>query len=75
MKEQIAHENTRAQRASHPFRLRIYALKPRLAVGNLLLHVRFIMGSKKGRTDIILGCFGAHIEPMLKPRQRDPPAG
>jgi hypothetical protein len=39
----------------------------------MLLHVRFLVGSKKERTEIILGCFDAHIELRLKPRQRDPP--
>ncbi len=74
LSEQIAHESARAQRASHPFWLRLYAVKPHLAVGSLVLHARFLVGSKKERTDIILGCFDAHIERMLKPRQRDPPA-
>jgi len=47
LSDQIAHENTRAQRASHPLRLRLYAVKTRMAVGSLLLHVRFLVGSKK----------------------------
>jgi hypothetical protein len=74
LSEQIAHENTWAQRAPHPFRLRLYTVKPHLTKDSLLLHVRFLVGSKKERTDIILGCFDAHVEQMLKPRQRDPPA-
>jgi hypothetical protein len=45
-----------------------------LSRASLLLHVRFLVGSTKERTDIILGCFDAHVELMLKPRQRDPPA-
>ena len=71
--EAMAREDERTRKSAHPFGLRLYAVKPRLAVGSLLLHVRFVVGSKKERTDIILGCFDAHIERILKPRQRDPP--
>lgn len=70
----MAYEHELTRKGTHPLRLRLYTVKPRLAVGSLLLHVRFIVGSKKERTDIILGYFDAHIELMRKPRQRDPPA-
>jgi hypothetical protein len=74
LSESMAREQELARKVAPPFRLRLYAVKPRLAMGCLLLHIRFLVGSKKERTDIILGCFDAHVELMLKPRQRDPPA-
>jgi hypothetical protein len=46
-----------------------------LSRASVLLQIRFLVGSKKERTAIILGCFDAHVEFVLKPRQRDPPAG
>jgi hypothetical protein len=46
-----------------------------LSRASLLLHVRFLVGSQKERTNIIQGCFDAHIERMLKPRLRGPPDG
>lgn len=73
LSESTAHNHELARKIACPFTLRLYAVKPRLAVGCLLLHVRFIVGSKKERSDIILGCFDAHLERTLKPRQRDPP--
>jgi hypothetical protein len=73
LSEYMAREHELARKGAHPFRLRLYAVKPRLAKASLLLHIRFLVGSKKERTDIILGCFDAHIERILKPRQRDPP--
>jgi hypothetical protein len=63
-----------AGKMARPFRLRLYTVKTHLTKDGLLLHVRFLVGSKKERTDIILGCFDAHVERMLRPRQRDPPA-
>jgi hypothetical protein len=72
--EAMAREHELAGKMARPCRLHLYAVKPHLAVGSLLLHIRFLVGSKKERTDIILGCFDAHIERILKPRQRDPPA-
>lgn len=57
---------------ARPFRLRLYTVKRHLTKG-LLLHIRFLVGSRKARTDIIPGCFEAHIELMLKSRQRAPP--
>jgi hypothetical protein len=73
LSESKARQNALARKVAHPFRLRLYAVKTRLAKASLLLHIRFLVGSKKERTDIILGCFDAHVERMLKPRQRDPP--
>ena len=75
LNESMAREHALAKKGVHPFLLRLYAVKPRLSRACLLLHVRFLVGSKKERTDIILGCFDAHVELMLKPRQRDSPAG
>jgi hypothetical protein len=75
LSESMARNHELAGKMTQPFRLRFYAVKPRLAMGSLLLHIRFLVGSKKERTDIILGCFDAHVELMLKPRQRDPPDG
>jgi hypothetical protein len=75
LNESMAREHALAKKGVHPFLLRLYAVKACLAKGSLLLHVRFLVGSKKERTDIILGCFDAHVELMLKPRQRDPPDG
>ncbi len=63
-----------AGKMARPFRLHLYTVKTHLTKESLLLHVRFLVGSKKERTDIILGCFDAHVERMLRPRQRDPPA-
>ncbi|WP_408890774.1 hypothetical protein ACJ2CR_10445 [Myxococcus faecalis] len=74
LSEAMAHEHERPRKGAHPFRLRLYAVKPCLSRPSLLLHVRFLVGSKKERTNIILGCFDAHIERMLRPRQRDPPS-
>lgn len=72
--EATANENARAIEATNPFWLRLYTVKTHLTKESLLLHLRFLVGSKKERTDIILGCFDAHVERMLRPRQRDPPA-
>ncbi|WP_143075943.1 hypothetical protein [Stigmatella erecta] len=71
--EAMLREHELARKGAPPFRLRLYAVKPHLAKASLLLHIRFLVGSKKERTDIILGCFDAHVDLMLKPRQRDPP--
>ena len=73
--EAMIREHALARKGAHPFRLRLYAVKPCLVMGCLLLYVRFLVGSQKERADIILGCLDAHVELMLKPRQRDPPAG
>jgi hypothetical protein len=73
LSESMIREHRRTMKGSRPFRLRLYAVKTRLAKASLLLHIRFLVGSKKERTDIILGCFDAHVERMLNPRQRDPP--
>ncbi len=72
--EATANENAQASEATDPFWLRLYTVKTHLTKDSLLLHIRFLVGSKKERTDIILGCFDAHVERMLRPRQRDPPA-
>jgi hypothetical protein len=74
LNESMAREHELPGKGAHPFRLHLYAVKAYLRKGSLLLHIRFLVGSKKERTDIILGCFDAHVERILKPRQRDPPA-
>lgn len=73
LSESMVRNHELAGKMARPFRLRLYTVKRHLTAG-LLLHVRFLVGSKKERTDIILGCFDAHVERMLRPRQRDPPA-
>lgn len=74
LSESIARNHELAGKMARPFRLRLYTVKTHLTKESLLLHIRFLVGSKKERTDIILGCFDAHVERMLRPRQRDPPA-
>jgi hypothetical protein len=74
LSESMARNHELAGRMARPFRLRLYTVKTHLTKESLLLHVRFLVGSTKERTDIILGCFDAHVERMLRPRQRDPPA-
>jgi hypothetical protein len=71
----MARNHELAGKMAQPLRLRLYTVKTHLTKDSLLLHVRFLVGSKKERSDIILGCFDAHVERMLKPRQRDPPVG
>ena len=73
LSQSMARNDELAGKMAHPFRLRLYTVKTHLTKDSLLLHVRFLVGSKKERTDIVLGCFDAHVERMLKPRQRDPP--
>jgi hypothetical protein len=73
LSESMVRNHELAGKMARPFRLRLYTVKRHLTKG-LLLHIRFLVGSKKERTDIILGCFDAHVELMLKPHQRDPPA-
>ena len=75
LSESMVRNHELTGKMARPFRLRLYTVKTHLTKDSLLLHVRFLVGSKKERTDIILGCFDAHIERMLKPRQRAPPAG
>lgn len=73
LSESMVRNHELAGKMARPFRLRLYTVKRHLTTG-LLLHIRFLVDSKKERTDIILGCFDAHVERMLRPRQRDPPA-
>ncbi len=74
LSESMVRNHELAGKMARPFRLRLYTVKTHLTKDSLLLHIRFLVGSKKERSDIILGCFDAHVERMLKPRQRDPPA-
>ncbi|HYI02721.1 hypothetical protein [Hyalangium sp.] len=74
LSESMARNHEVTGKMARPFRLRLYTVKTHLTKESLLLHIRFLVGSKKERTDIILGCFDAHVERMLRPCQRDPPA-
>ncbi|MDC0708423.1 hypothetical protein POL68_08085 [Stigmatella sp. ncwal1] len=54
-----------------PYRLSLHGLKTCLTKGSLLLHSRFLVGSKKEQVDIFMACMDAKFERMARPPQNE----